>query len=270
MRFAFNYSPESVALRNRGQIAVDLFKIPDWPDLITSASAEVPVYVHFSLRAGSPQPEPDWSLIERTLAETETQYVNLHLGTWAEAMPEHDLLDLSPAVAESITERIIADVQPFVTRFGADRVMGENLFALDRKGMVMQASTLPSVIATAINETGIGLLLDTAHAKMAAFTLGLPVQEYISALPVDRLRELHVTGIGYRDDGRLGDHRPMRPDDWALYEWALAQVHDNPAWGTPAVVACEYGGVGELFRPNSRAEVIAEEAPRMYRAVYRP
>lgn len=269
MQFALNYSPEAVQLQQANQIQVDLFKLPDWADLIEEKRQQHPVYVHFSLVAGSPQKEPrTFDFIESVLRDTHTEHVNLHLGVWRDVIPDSDILDVSPATIEQVTQMILDGVKPFVAHFGKERVIGENLFALDRSGgMVMQASTLPQVIKTVIEETGIGLLLDTAHAKMAAFTHGIPAQDYISALPVERLHEVHVTGIGYRQDGRLGDHLPMRDDDWALYEWVMSQVHHNPRWQQPHLVACEYGGIGEIFRPFSRADVIQNQIPRMVRAL---
>lgn len=205
--------------------------------------------------------------MEWVLENTGTQFVNVHLGVWRDQMPDTDILDLSPGTIETVRERILKDLKAFVARWGKDRVIAENLFTLDRLGGVpMLASSLPEVITDVIEETDCGLLLDTAHAKMAAFTLGIPVQDYISHLPVKRLRELHVTGIGYRDDGRLGDHLPMRDDDWQVYEWATAQMHTNPNWRMADVVACEYGGIGEMFRPYSRADVIAEQIPQMVAA----
>ncbi len=263
MQFALNYSPEALTLSADGQIAVDLYKLPDWPDLVREVAAEHSLYVHFSLRAGSPSKRDD-TFIEWALENTATRFVNVHLGVWRDAMPDTDILDLSPQTIDTVRERIRADLKALVARYGKERVIAENLFTLDRPGGVpMLAGSLPEVITDVIEDADCGFLLDTAHAKVAAFSHGLPTKDYINQLPISRLRELHVTGVGFRDDGRLGDHLPMRADDWQVYEWATTQMHSNPAWRTPDVVACEYGGVGELFRPYSRADVIATEIPRM-------
>jgi uncharacterized protein (UPF0276 family) len=281
MRFALNYSPEAVQLVADRQIEIDLYKLPGWPDLVRKVNGEFPLYAHFEIVAGSDIPV-DWDFVEWALEHTETQVVNVHLGVWhAQEMPDADILDLSPEIIDTVHERMRRDLLDIVERFGPERVIAENTFTLDRTGKPMLACTLPEVVTAVIEETGCGLLLDTAHAKMAAFVHGMSAKDYVNQLPVDRLREVHVTGIGFRDDGRLGDHLPMRGDDWALYEWVMQQVHDNPRWRTPEIVACEYGGVGELFRLYSRADVIAEanpaygsdyargnEAPQIRRAQY--
>ncbi len=270
MRFALNYSPEAAQLLEDEIIQVDLFKLPAWDSLIVEVSASYPVYVHFPLTAGSPSAEPvDFALVERYLRETESTYVNVHLGvSHQKTMPQADILDLSQPMIDDVTERMSRDLHDMVARFGAENVIAENLFCLDRSGQPMQACTLPDVITHVIEDAGCGLLLDVAHAQVAAFTFGMRFEDYVSALPVDRLREVHVTGIGYRDDGRLGDHLPMRSIDWAAYEWVMDQVHHNPDWAQPNIVACEYGGIGELFRLFTDADTIAHQIPRMYRSVY--
>lgn len=269
MRFALNYSPEAVRLWDAGEIDIDLFKLPDWEDFVDDIRQQYPVYVHFGIMVGSPAQEPiNWHMVERFLAQTESHHVNVHLGVrHAQVLPSADILDCCDAMADNVSELMRRDLEPIVRRFGAERVIAENLFTLDKHGIVMQACSLPHVIRRVVEDAGCGLLLDTAHAQIAAFTFGMSTQDYISALPVNRLRELHVTGVGYREDGRLGDHLPMRAIDWAVYEWALEQIHNNAGWSEPHIVACEYGGVGEPFRPFSEESVIAEQVPRMVRAV---
>ncbi len=41
-RFALNYSPQAADLLRAGQIEIDLFKCPAWPDLIAEAQAAAP------------------------------------------------------------------------------------------------------------------------------------------------------------------------------------------------------------------------------------
>jgi uncharacterized protein (UPF0276 family) len=123
----------------------------------------------------------------------------------------------------------------------------------------------PQVIGRVMQETGCGFLLDLSHARMAALGLGMDEREYISGLPLDRLCELHITGLG-RVDGQLHDHMPMRPEDWPTVEWALQQIHTGQ-WAKPWAVAIEYGGVGPVFQWRSESAVIAADVPRLYELV---
>lgn len=61
MKFAVNYSTEGAELLRQGQIELDLFKCPAWPDLLPEARALRLAHVHFPLIVGSggslrPQP----------------------------------------------------------------------------------------------------------------------------------------------------------------------------------------------------------------------
>jgi uncharacterized protein (UPF0276 family) len=74
----------------------------------------------------------------------------------------------------------------------------------------------PPFIAAVLAETGAGLLLDLAHARVSAARLSIPIGEYLAELPLDRVRQLHVSGPRPRD-GTLADaHEPLLDEDYAL------------------------------------------------------
>jgi len=51
-------------------------------------------------------------------------------------------------------------------------------------------------------ESRCGMLLDVAHAWLSARYAGVPVREFLAALPLERIVELHVAGV--EDDPELG------------------------------------------------------------------
>lgn len=58
-----------------GAIDVDLFKCPDWPDLLKQVSALRPCYAHFDFRAGRDlMGAVDWRRLTRLHCLQETQY----------------------------------------------------------------------------------------------------------------------------------------------------------------------------------------------------
>jgi uncharacterized protein (UPF0276 family) len=252
-----------------------------------------PLYVHFPLRAGagigdaldSETNRPvDWNKVEALLAQTGTPQVNLHIATTVEDCPGIPLDTTDPTHAEMLVSRLIRDVRAVVERFGPERVVIENDF--DNGGLHLLPTYLPQTLCRVVEETGCGLLLDVAHARIAARYLGLDVREYIAALPVARVREIHVTGVqrfGERWVSRLRraglnpgtiecfagrplDHLPMTGDDWELFAWAMERAHDG-TWGRPWVVTFEYGGVGPLFEAVTLADALAEQIPRLYALV---
>lgn len=261
IRFAANFSEPAEALLLQGRIELDVFKCPAWPDVISRARAAAPVYVHFPLFAGhSPGEERmDLDLVERLYRTTETPHVNIHLDPQPDSpMPLH---------ADEALQQAIRDVSELVSRFGPHHVVVENVPFWRNNDRHVRLASEPWFIRRVLDETGAGLLLDLAHARIAAVSRGLDAREYVAQLPVERVGELHVTGIAERD-GWLRDHLPMTAGDWDLFEWAVDNIREG-LWAKPRLVALEYGGLGERFAWRNDAAVLAAQAPRVYEGVCR-
>ncbi len=294
MKLAVNYSRKAADLLRRGEITIDLFKCPAWPDLVDEISAEFPAYVHFPLKVGlgiddaldTETREPaDWLKFEDLLKRTGTPLVNAHLWVDSRDFPDIPPDTTDPAHVEMITANLIRDVEAMTRRFGPERVIVENVPDIYER--MIRPVMLPGVVNQVVDETGCGFLLDIAHARLAAGSLGVDEREYISALPVDRLRELHVTGIrtvegewretlreaGFDADlldaraGQTMDHMPMTADDMAVFTWAMDNIHSG-AWAAPWVATYEYGGVGVPWEQIADAHVLADHLPRMYDLVH--
>lgn len=260
MKFALNYSPQAAALLDAGQIEIDLYKCPDWPHLIEAAQEQRPVYVHFPLIAGRNK-DVDWAKIEGLLRTTDTFYINTHLApSAAEQGIPRDTVD--PAHAEKLEELMLRDIESLVTRYGSDRVILENAI-WDEEWSIPLPVLEPAMISRVVYETGCGFLMDTAHAIATARFMGMDERAYIAQLPVDQLRELHVTGLMQDEQGVWVDHFEMT--DWALFDWSIENIRAG-TWAMPWVVAFEYGGVGPLFETRSETRVIAEQVPRLFAA----
>lgn len=267
LSFALNYSREAAGLLRAGAIEVDRWKCPPWPDLLAEALETRPVYVHFDLNAGGGRmDEPDWDGIERLMDATDTPYVNLHLA------PVHADYELQgDELTDSERERVIAqmteDVGFVASRFGPERIIVENIPYRERhvrKGRrFLRPAVEPAVFSQVLAETKTGMLFDIGHALISAHTLGWEPQAYIRALPLERMRELHISGVR-RHKGDLEDHLAMTDTDWLLFERTLGVMVRGRA-GVPWIVACEYGGLGEIFAWRSESRVIADHAPRIRR-----
>ncbi len=263
MKFAINYSPQAEKLWREGQIQVDLFKCPDWPELVKEVSAIHKLYVHCSLitwRGGLDNIDCD--LLQRWLDQTETRVINTHF-----ALAQSDLAESSVS-PEAVVEHTSRVLSPLCERFGAENIVIENI-PYPESGWIdalLQEVADPAVISEVVRRTGCGLLLDIAHAVRACEGTGRKdIKAYLNALPVQALRELHVVGILPEpdEDGIRHDHFALTDEDWALTEWALAQIRTE-AWRKPDTLAFEYGGLGKRFAWRSDAAVIAAQAPRLY------
>lgn len=258
MRFALNYSPQAADLLAGGSIHIDLFKCPDWPDLVADAEKTRPVYIHFPIQVGKGTVmNLDLSEIEEWIARTETIFVNAHFTPSNEVFGKHGDMDQIAAIAYEELTRL-------VQRFGAERVILENVpynNRVEARG-ILPIAVDPQLISNVIRASGCGLLLDISHAQLACEYLGMELPDYIATLPVERLGELHVTGIGEGKHGERTDHMGLDQADWQRYEWAMQQIHSGK-WATPKVVAFEYGGIGPIFDWRSKTEVIEQQVPRL-------
>jgi uncharacterized protein (UPF0276 family) len=303
MQFAVNYSRAAEELWRAGAIRVDRFKCPAWQDLVTTVQQTHPVYVHFPLLVGAgigdaidaeANAPADWNKIETLLAQTDTPFVNLHLAPTTKNYPGVPSQSADLAHAEMIVENLLRDVRAVTRRFGADRVIVENI-APDG-GETMLPALIPHNIARIINETGCGFLLDLAHARLAAKHLGVDEREYARALPVEKLREVHITGVqplagrfvellhrakveyNFFESmiGREMDHLPMTEPDWVFAEWALAQtcgeqsrtIHAG-AWREPWIVSFEYGGVSGAWEAITERAALEKDVSRLGEMVSR-
>ena len=293
LALAVNYSPQAAALVRSARIDVDRFKCPAWSYTIESARRTLPIYVHLPLAVGSGAGHvidaethlpADLDRFEQILNETDSPLVNLHIASPADRAHRGHRAAPHSGPADGVVRRLIRDVASAIERFGAPRVALENDF--ESIGGSVDPALFPETIRTVLDETGAGLLLDLAHAQLAARRIGVDAREYIEALPVDRIREMHVSGVqplkgrwgerlrragvddaAIRDylarsvDG-LSDHLPMTEDDWTLVGWALNRLRTG-AWSRPWIVSYEYGGVGPWFAPVTDEDTLERQIRRL-------
>lgn len=92
-------------------------------------------------------------------------------------------------------------------------------------------------IGRLLHENDVGLLLDLTHAKITALYRQWNIHDYLSGLPLDRVREIHVNGSGYDEKGFPADtHQSMDTVDYELLDWVLG-------YSKPDVVTLEYCGL---------------------------
>jgi uncharacterized protein len=263
MQFAINWSPEAATLLDTGKISFDLYKCPDWPELVADAQSQKPAYIHFPIGIGRGQAAKwDFATIHDWLRKTDTRFVNSHIVPHEDFFPQDIALD-------DLIAGLRKEVELLVGEFGAERVTIENCpdyIGNLMKGFLHQGIE-PALFEALVKETSCGLLLDISHAHMTCENLSRDFADYINALPVHALRELHVTGMGLWSTGVHADHMPMTAPDWERFDYCLGQIAAGK-WAVPKIVAFEYGGIGKLKELCGSDEgVIAEQVPRLYAMV---
>jgi uncharacterized protein (UPF0276 family) len=257
-----NYSVQLAELIREGAVDVGRIKCADWPDMIAAARELRPVYVHFPLDAGSPSGRPPNFVAADAMArETDTPFVNLHLVTQHKDFPDLPADSDDASLRSRVIDRMLGDAAAAVDVCGRERVILENVPYFGAGGEFHRTSVEPDVISRVVRESGCGFLLDLSHARIAAHYMGVDPHDYVGRLPVDRLRELHVTGVRQLKT-RLGDHMDLLDKDWQWVEHAMSRIRGGE-WATPWTVAFEYGGIGKPFEWRSEKRVLAEQVPRL-------
>lgn len=264
-RLAVNYSPALAGLLQDGRLAIDLFKVPDWDELIAEATSHGPSYVHFPAELGATRLGVE---IERCLGlmeKTGTSHLNAHLVPSRERFPHIEVGSVDADALDEVVEVLIADVAELAGVVGPDRVIVENVPYRGPDHGLLRAGVEPDVITRVVEESGCGLLLDLSHAVLTADELAIDVWTYLDALPTHALRELHVSGVRTLE-GRLRDHLALTQDDVELLRAALVRSSAG-AWPMPEIVSFEYGGVGPVFDWRTEPDVLAEQVPLLHAIV---
>ena len=260
MKFAVNYSDALVQLIKAKSVKVDLIKCPDWEGMLKEAAPFGEITVHFDLEIGLGNTfDADFSRIREIKNQTGTPHVNTHLVTPRNLDPTHQ------QEMDHINHLWRKELQVMIDQIGADSVALEHFpYTLATPHILPAADA--KTFSQVILDTHCMFLLDLAHARITANTLEMDVKDYIRALPLDRLVEMHITGIKAHSE-ILTDHFEMMSEDWNLLAWALQEIRSKN-WRTPEIVAFEYGGVGSTFVWRTDREVLLEQVPKLYNMVH--
>lgn len=91
----------------------------------------------------------------------------------------------------------------------------------------------PDFVWRVLEATGCGFLLDTEHARMTAGTLGLDLYDYMTALPLDLVVEVHVSSPRYLGGKWHSSHEVLEEKDYAIIAWLLERT-------MPKAITLEY------------------------------
>src|SRR5262249_22963989 len=80
----------------------------------------------------------------------------------------------------------------------------------------------PGLFSFLIDQIGCGVLLDLAHARISAHNMGWPdSRTYLEAMPLNKIREVHITRPGWQGDQMVDLHQPLQADDFDLLGFLL-------------------------------------------------
>ncbi|MGC4048002.1 MAG: DUF692 family protein [Armatimonas sp.] len=261
MKLAANGYADLYTLLAKGEVPIDYIKCPLSPNSrpeVERALTYRPVVLHCWGPPGysATRPEiPEPALLTELSAVTGTPFLSVHL----DYKPDLD--------GEKSQAEILVYVRHEVVKLKAlcsKDVLLENVPYYPWHTAPCWA-TDPAFITEAIVSSDASFLIDTAHARVAAWHRGEDVKDYLAALPLVRAREIHVSGPRMSDEGLRDRHMALMAEDYELIDFVLERA--------PKVelITTEYAGRREKtlhYNEPDGPELLAEQL-EMLNARYR-
>ena len=127
--------------------------------------------------------------LERTLNEYEMELFSFDLGP--SARNHQGVLPLSRPLGQSAIRRYTEAALKLVRRYFNGPLAAEN-YNFYPTGFYRHV-TEPDFIEKFLKEFDLGLVLDLAHAAVTAHNVGLNLNDYLEALPLERTTEIHIS-----------------------------------------------------------------------------
>ncbi|MCE1253618.1 MAG: DUF692 family protein [Anaerolineae bacterium] len=155
------------------------------------------------------------------LQQTRSPWLSLHLGFSAEEVDFHDeaIYALTPTLPpEVIFERTSRALVKLLDVINVPLLI-ENM-DYNPTG-AYETICQPEFITRMLLICDSWLLLDIAHARVSAEAFNVPVKDYLSQIPLDRVRQIHINHPGLRDGRRVDSHEALQEEDYELLQWVL-------------------------------------------------
>lgn len=261
MQLACNYSAALLALLDAGRARVDYLKCSrsDLADSeVRSAAGYGPVLTHFLPGMSAPFAEIDafpWDWLNDLNRDARVPWMAAHLEAFADS-PEAAAAPLPPAERDAVGARIVGKAVEVQSRLEVPLHL--ELVPWSGRRPLLRCCADPDFITAVLTAADCPLLLDTAHARVSAARLGTPIRDYLAALPLHRVVEVHCSGA-VEEAGQLRDrHEPLGDEDYALLDWLIDRC-------APRVLTLEYGGTGPQWEPRTDAAALEGQLQRLRR-----
>jgi uncharacterized protein len=159
---------------------------------------------------------------------------------------------VSPVMTEDSAARIARTLSSYADQFSVPLLIENSPLYFDAPGSAMPQSEFISAICS---QTKVGLLLDLAHFAITSRTSRFEPFAELDRLPLDRVVEVHISGIDDHQDGNWDDHARRAPEIvHQMLEHVLKCV-------TPRAITLEYNWSSRF--PEA---VLSEELSRVREA----
>lgn len=262
MKIGCNLSNELIELINEKKVIVDYVKIA-----LSRLDENIPheyrsygeLLLHgvgqdISQHTGTEQVQNiDWKRINAQINYCNSKFIGVHCGTYQADWVEKEI------TYKMVKNRMNSFIKLWKEKINAglliENVPYSQYYEMNNP-KIIKHSVSPELISELCLENDIGLILDIAHAKVAASGLSIPLKDYIKALPLDMVKEIHAVGTRKTEVGLRDNHLEMDEEDYETLEFVLSLTK-------PEIVTLEYGGFGEYFAWRSNREAIERQLDRI-------
>jgi uncharacterized protein (UPF0276 family) len=275
IKLAVNVSETLLSLIDGGEINVDYIKVPlsAYPgnlSVMREARKRRPMLLH-PLETGIID-LAKWTDEEAFGEEPLAQMINL---TETPSLSTHVCMKASDLNSESkrwtgveLRKRVIGKithnanlVQAFIKRNNLNiPLLLENYPSTPKSGNLPFTAT-PEFLNEVTAAANAELLIDTAHARVNAWFMGIDVFDMLERFDLNRVGELHVAGPRFVVGQGLSDmHTHLEQTDYELLEWLLHRTK-------PRIISLEYGGMGDTVKlSDGNTAFVDRNNPAMLKA----
>jgi uncharacterized protein (UPF0276 family) len=204
---------------------------------------DIPVILHcssMSIGGFVPPSEETLEAIDRHATRTRTPWIGEHLafisaepveGLESDLDPVELTYTVSPQLSAETVERVGVNLARMRERFQVPIILENSPQYFDMPGSTMR---MPEFVAAVSRQCDVDLLLDITHFLIATSNMKLDPLESLDTLPVERVVEVHLSGMSKQSGSWWDDHSAPVPE--AAFD-VLAQVSERVQ---PRAVTFEY------------------------------
>jgi uncharacterized protein (UPF0276 family) len=129
---------------------------------------------------------------------------------------------VSPPMNETSLGRVVRNLETYVRNFPVPVILENSPLYFS-----LPDSTMSQVefLRRICESTNVGLLLDLAHFYITARTIGFEALEEVKQLPLERIVEVHISGVNEQEGAHWDNHAGRAPEEvFRLLEYVIAKA----------------------------------------------
>jgi len=244
IKIGCNWSAELLDLIRGGQVDVDYIKSwasEEFEKQIETLRALRPILLHglgYSEYLGMASFDViDFQRANRLIAQCGSPHYGAHLAMNRNDMPsnmsDEDIYNYFSERIQIFKKNICV---PLLLENSPDFPPEVQALIIKNNDPYFIAYTEPEKVNKLLFDNDVYLLLDLTHAQITCLYKKWDIHDYLQSMPLRRVKEIHVNGLGHKEEFPYDPHRAMNDEDYELLDWVLGYCE-------PEIVTLEYNGI---------------------------